>query len=67
MTQFYVQDALALNRCYQSCAHKQSTTIGVDAIDGKVKWYTGVVQSVEDSGAVSQKERRRLVTISESN
>jgi hypothetical protein len=39
---------------------------GVDTIDGKVKLYRGVVQSVEDHGTASARGRRWRVTILDS-
>ena len=44
--------------------HKAPIAVsGVDTIDGKVKLYRGVVQSVEDHGTASARGRRWRVTI----
>lgn len=64
MNQFYVPDGEPVKRCHDSRHHQKSITVsGVDAIDGKVKPYTGMVQSVEDFGASAPMGRRWRVTI----
>ena len=68
MNQFYVPDEESANRCHDSRDHKAPIAVsGVDTIDGKVKLYSGVVQSVEDYGTTSAHGRRWRVTIHESN
>ena len=67
MSQFYVPDEEAAKRCHQSRTERASITVsGVDSIDGNVKLYTGVVQSVEDHGEESARSRRWRVTIEDS-
>jgi hypothetical protein len=64
MGQFYVPDGESVKRCHESRQHQRSITIsGVDATDGKVKPYTGVVQSVEDCSASAPLGRRWRVTM----
>jgi hypothetical protein len=64
MNQFYAPDEASAKRCHDSRRQKESITVsGVDVIDGKVKAYTGVVQSVEDFGAASPWGRRWRITI----
>lgn len=68
MSQFYAPDEESAKRCHASRDQKSPDTFsGVDAIDGKLKPYTGVVQSVEDLGAVAPQGRRWRVTILNSN
>ena len=68
MNQFFVPDEESANRCHDSCDHKTPIAVsGVDTIDGKVKLYSGVVQSVEDHGTASAPGRRWRVTILDSN
>jgi hypothetical protein len=68
MNQFFVPDEESANRCHDSCDHKTPIAVsGVDTIDGKVKLYTGVVQSVEDHGTASAPGRRWRVTILDSD
>ena len=66
MNQFYVPDDQSVERCHESRRRQEAITVsGVDVIDGKVKPYTGVVQSVEDFGAAAPLGRRWRVTINE--
>jgi len=69
MNQFYVpDDQKTVERCHESRDQRKSITIaGVDAADGNVKLYTGVVQSVEDHGPASPLGRRWRVTILDSS
>jgi hypothetical protein len=68
MNQFFVPDEESANRCHDSCDHKTPIAVsGVDTIDGKVKLYSGVVQSVEDHGTASAPGRRWRVTILDSD
>ena len=54
MNRFYVPDEESANTCHYSRDHKAPIAVsGVDTIDGKVKLYRGVVQSVEDHGTAS--------------
>jgi hypothetical protein len=64
MSMFYIPDEASKKRCDDSRNHKAPDTFsGVDAIDGHVKVYVGVVQSVEDNGAFSTQGRRWRVTV----
>jgi hypothetical protein len=68
MSQFYIQDEESVKKCRDSYKHRDPVTVsGVDAIDNRVKLYTGVVQSVEDHGAASPSGRRWRATMQESN
>lgn len=68
MKQFYVPDGPSAQRCHDSHRQQESITVsGIDVTDGKVKPYTGVVQSVEDLGASAPLGRRWRVTISDPN
>jgi len=67
MNRFYVSDEESANTCHYSRDHKAPIAVsGVDIIDGKVKLYRGVVQSVEDHGTASAHGRRWRVTILDS-
>jgi hypothetical protein len=67
MNQFFVPDEESANRCHDSCDQKTPVAVsGVDTIDGKVKLYSGVVQSIEDHGMASAPGRRWRVTILDS-
>jgi hypothetical protein len=64
LSQFFVPDVQSATRCEESCATVKSITVtGVDALDGKVKAYTGVVQSVEDHGESKPLSQRWRVTM----
>ena len=64
MNRFYVPDEGSANTCHYSRDHKAPIAVsGVDTIDGKMKLYRGVVQSVEDYGTASARGRRWRVTI----
>ena len=64
MNRFYVADEESAHTCHYSRDHNAPIAVsGVDAIDGKVKLYRGVVQSVEDHGTASERGRRWRVTI----
>ena len=68
MKQFYVPEGEAVKRCHDSRDQQKPITVsGVDATDGKVKPYTGVVSSVEDLGASAPLGRRWRVTIADPN
>ena len=59
MNRFYVPDEESANTCHYSRDHKAPIAVsGVDTIDGKVKLYRGVVQSVEDHGTASPRGQR---------
>jgi hypothetical protein len=63
MSMFYIPEQ-SKKRCEESRNHKAPDTFsGVDAIDGLVKVYTGVVQSIEDHGESSPQGRRWRVTV----
>jgi hypothetical protein len=47
----------------KSAVEIPTSVYGVDTISGKVRFYTGVVQSVEDNGAVAPQGRRWRVTM----
>jgi hypothetical protein len=67
MNRFYVPDQESANMCHYSRDHMTPIAVsGVDIIDGKVKLYRGVVQSVEDHGTASVRGRRWRVTILDS-
>jgi hypothetical protein len=67
MNRFYVPDEDSANTCHYSRDHNAPIAIsGVDAIDGKLKLYRGVVQSVEDHGTASERGQRWRVTILDS-
>ena len=67
MNRFYVPDEESASTCHYSRDHKAPIAVsGVDPIDGKVKLYRGVVQSVEDYGTTSARGRRWRVTILDS-
>jgi hypothetical protein len=67
MNRFYVPEEESANTCHYSRDHKAPIAVsGVDTIDGKVKLYRGVVQSVEDHGTASARGRRWRVTILDS-
>lgn len=64
MATFYIPDEESKKRCDQSRNLKISDTFsGVDAIDGQVRVYVGVVQSVEDHGEKAPDGRRWRITI----
>ena len=66
MSQFYVPDEVTAKKCHRSRGHRASIAVsGIDASDGKVKLYEGVVQSVEDNGPTSANGLRWRVTILE--
>ncbi|MDO8875724.1 MAG: hypothetical protein Q8M24_16440 [Pseudolabrys sp.] len=61
MSQFYVPDEESAKRCHISRSRQTPDTFsGVDSLDGKLKTYTGVVQSVEDLGATARQARWRV-------
>ena len=65
MNHFYVRDEESAKRCRASRDSQESITVsGVDTMDGKVKTYMGIVQSVEDYGPSSAPGRRWRITLS---
>ena len=68
MHRFYVSDDGSAHTCHYSRDHNAPIAVsGVDTIDGKVKLFRGVVQSVEDYGTASASGRLRWrVTILDS-
>ena len=66
MSQFYVPDAYSMRRCERSRNRAESVAVsGVDFIDGRVRLYRGIVQSVEDNGGGAPDGRRWRVTMRE--
>jgi hypothetical protein len=64
VSQFWIPDEESEKLCRNSRDHKKPTSVsGVDTISGKVRFYTGVVQSVEDNGAIAPQGRRWRVTM----
>ena len=65
MRTFFVPDAESADRARKSqFGQHRDTFSGVDVIDHQVRMYTGVVQSVDDSGDSAPRGRRWRVSIS---
>jgi hypothetical protein len=68
MSQFWVPDQESANRCNESRYNGTLIVVsGVDAMERKVRLYTGLVQSVEDNGTAAVSGRRWRVTMHDSN
>ena len=65
MNRFYVSDEESASH-YSRDHNAPIAVSGVDTIDGKVKLFRGVVQSVEDHGTASASGPRWRVTILDS-
>jgi hypothetical protein len=64
VSQFFVPDSASKQRCDVSRNNGVADTFsGVDAVQGNVGIYTGVVQSVEDFGPDAPQGRRWRVTL----
>jgi hypothetical protein len=64
MKRFYVRDKDSANACHYSRDHNFPVAVsGLDAADGKVKIYRGVVQSVEDYGPSARAWRWRVTIL----
>jgi hypothetical protein len=64
VNQFYAPDLASKQRCDASRDNGVSDTFsGVDAVQGTVGMFIGVVQSVEDFGAAAPDGRRWRVTL----
>jgi hypothetical protein len=67
LNRFYVPDEESAKTCHYSRDHNAPIAVsGADPINGHVKLYRGVVQSVEDYGTASARGRRWRVTILDS-
>ena len=64
MSQFYVPDEHSAKRCHEARNEKKPITVsGVDVLDGTVKPYTGIVQSVKDHAPSAPQGRRWRVSM----
>jgi hypothetical protein len=64
MSQFFVPDVESMRRCEWSRNHTKTVAVsGVDFMDGRVRLYRGIVQSVEDNGGGAPDGRRWRVTM----
>jgi hypothetical protein len=59
--QFYVSDEATFKKCEEAVNYGKSiTTSGVAADDGRVKGFTGIVQSVDEDEKRGPKKRYRV-------
>ncbi len=66
--QFYIPDAESMRLCERSRSDGKPVTVsGVDYLDGKLRLYRGVVQTIEDYGHGAPDGRRWRVTMRRRN
>jgi hypothetical protein len=60
MSQFYVSTENDIHRCKESIALCQPITITGTDMDGRIRVFTGQVQSVEENRQAASQQRSRI-------